>query len=107
MARAMGREYLAMERVLRIAKHCIGSTRLSECNAKIKFLSLEPLVEPLGELDLAGIDWVIVGGESGKDFRPMSHAWAREIRDQLCSERDCLFFQAVRCIQKRDWDGIN
>ena len=69
--------------------HRIDSLR--GCNAKIKFLSLEPLLEPLGELDLEGIDWVIVGGESGKGFRPMSHAWARDIRDQ-CVDKGVAFF---------------
>ena len=54
---------------------------LRECSAKVKFLSLEPLLEPLGELDLDGIHWVIVGGESGKGYREMNHAWEREIRD--------------------------
>ena len=45
----------------------------------------------MGELDLTGIDWVIVGGESGKGFRPMDHSWARDIRDQ-CVEKGVAFF---------------
>ena len=65
--------------------------QLRECQAKTLFLSLEPLLEDLGELNLEGIDWVIVGGESGKGFRPMDHAWAREIRDQ-CVEQGVAFF---------------
>ena len=48
----------------------------------MRFLSVEPLLEDLGALDLRGIHWVIVGGESGPDFRPMDHAWARGVRDQ-------------------------
>ena len=64
---------------------------LRECAAKVKFLSLEPLLEPLGELNLDGMDWVIVGGESGKGFRTMEHSWAREIRDQ-CVEKGIAFF---------------
>ena len=64
---------------------------LRECAAKVRFLSLEPLLEPLGEIDLTGIHWVIVGGESGKGFRPMDHAWARDIRDQ-CVEKGVAFF---------------
>ena len=71
--------------------HRIDSLR--ECGAKVKFLSLEPLLEPLGELDLTGIDWVIVGGESGKNFRPMSHSWARAIRDQCVAEGVPFFFK--------------
>ena len=65
--------------------------QLRECQAKTRFLSLEPLLEDLGELDLTGIHWVIVGGESGKGYRPMSHAWARDIRDQ-CVEKGVAFF---------------
>lgn len=56
-----------------------------------RFLSLEPLLEDLGPLDLQGIGWVIVGGESGNNFRPMDHAWARNIRDQ-CVEQGVPFF---------------
>ena len=65
--------------------------QLRKCRAKTLFLSLEPLLEDLGELDLTGIHWVIVGGESGKGFRPMCHGWARSIRDQ-CVEKDVAFF---------------
>ena len=56
--------------------------RLREVPAAVRFLSLEPLLEDLGEMDLAGIDWVIVGGESGPSARPMHPDWARSIRDQ-------------------------
>ena len=55
---------------------------LRETDAAVKFLSLEPLLGPLHNLDLAGIDWVIVGGESGPGARPMQPDWARDIRDQ-------------------------
>ena len=65
--------------------------QLRECPAHVRFLSLEPLLEDLGELDLTGIHWVIVGGESGKGFRPMPHEWARDIRDQ-CVEKGVAFF---------------
>ena len=64
---------------------------LRQCPAKVRFLSLEPLLEDLGEIDLDGIHWVIVGGESGKNFRPMCHSWARSIRDQ-CVEKGVAFF---------------
>jgi protein gp37 len=56
-----------------------------------KFLSIEPLISPVGELDLTGIDWVIVGGESGFRARPMERSWAVEVRDQ-CLEADVPFF---------------
>ena len=65
--------------------------QLRECSAQVRFLSLEPLLEDLGELDLSGIHWVIVGGESGKGYRPMPHSWARDIRDQ-CVEKGVAFF---------------
>jgi len=65
--------------------------QIRECPATIRFLSLEPLLEPLGNLNLNEIDWVIVGGESGPEYRPMDHAWAREIRDQ-CVGRNIPFF---------------
>ena len=57
----------------------------------VRFLSVEPLLEDLGEFDLSGIDWVIVGGESGPNHRPMNHDWARSIRD-LCAARGVAFF---------------
>ena len=61
--------------------------------AKVRFLSLEPLLEDLGELDLEGIHWVIVGGESGKGFRPMRMDWARTIRDQCAANGVAFFFK--------------
>ena len=64
---------------------------LKQTNAKIKFLSCEPLLEDLGELDLKGIDWVIVGGESGKNARPMHPEWVRNIQRQ-CKEQGVAFF---------------
>lgn len=59
--------------------------------AAIRFLSVEPLLEDLGELDLTGISWVIVGGESGHGARPMHPEWVRSIRDQ-CKVAGCPFF---------------
>ena len=57
----------------------------------IRFLSIEPLLGPVGDIDLEGISWVIVGGESGPKARPMHIEWAREIRD-LCLEAEVPFF---------------
>jgi protein gp37 len=59
--------------------------------AHVRFLSLEPLLEDLGELDLTGIHQVIVGGESGRGARPMHPEWVRDIRDQ-CVEQGVPFF---------------
>jgi protein gp37 len=64
---------------------------LRQVAAKVKFLSLEPLLGPIPNLDLTGIHWVIVGGESGAGFRPMNIDWARDIRDQ-CIRAGVKFF---------------
>lgn len=57
----------------------------------VRFLSLEPLLGPLPSLDLAGIAWAIVGGESGPGWRPMDHEWARDLRDR-CGEAGVAFY---------------
>ena len=75
------------------AKYAYRIDHLRQTGARTKFLSLEPLLGPLGELDLAGVDWVIVGGESGPGARPMDPAWAREIRDQCLSAGVPFFFK--------------
>jgi len=71
---------------------------LRQANSSIRFLSLEPLLGGLGSLCLDGIDWVIVGGESGPGFRQMKIEWVREIRDQ-CIELGVPFFF-------KQWGGI-
>jgi protein gp37 len=72
---------------------------LRSTNAKIKFLSLEPLLGPLHELNLTNINWVIVGGESGPGARPVLQEWVVDIRDQ-CSNAQVPFFF-------KQWGGIN
>ena len=64
---------------------------LRDLPATVKFLSCEPLVEDLGHIDLSGIDWVIVGGESGPKARPMKESWALNIRRQA-EEKGARFF---------------
>lgn len=64
---------------------------LRKVNAKIRFLSLEPLLEDLGKLNLKGIHWVIVGGESGPKARPMDKSWPIKIQRQ-CDDQDVSFF---------------
>jgi len=64
---------------------------LRQVPASIRFLSIEPLLGPIHDLQLTGIDWVIVGGESGGHRRPMDPQWAREIRD-LCRQVSVPFF---------------
>lgn len=64
---------------------------LREINATIRFLSVEPLLEDLGRIDLSNIHWVIVGGESGHKARPMKKEWAVNIKDQ-CEQQGASFF---------------
>ncbi|MEZ4772400.1 MAG: phage Gp37/Gp68 family protein [Bacteroidia bacterium] len=66
---------------------------LRSVDASIRFLSLEPLLEDLGEINLEGIDWVIVGGESGNKARPMEHSWIENIQSQCEEEKVAFFFK--------------
>jgi protein gp37 len=66
---------------------------LQKANAGVRFLSVEPLIAPVGRLDLRGIDWVIVGGESGPGARPMNPAWAIDVRNQCVAARVAFFFK--------------
>jgi protein gp37 len=66
---------------------------LQDAPAGVRFLSIEPLIGPIGQLDLIGIDWVIVGGESGPRARPMDPEWVREIRDQCVDAGVAFFFK--------------
>jgi protein gp37 len=74
-------------------KYAFRIEDLRQTDARIRFLSLEPLLGPLGKFDLSGIDWVIVGGESGPKARPMDPSWVREIRDQCVEARVAFFFK--------------
>ena len=73
------------------ARYAFRARHLSKVPAAVRFLSVEPLVGPVGPLNLEGIGWVIVGGESGRGFRPMDADWARDVRDQ-CATADTPFF---------------
>ncbi len=64
---------------------------LRKINAAVKFLSIEPLLEDLGKINLKGIDWVIVGGESGHKARPMKEEWAVNVKNQ-CKKANVPFF---------------
>jgi protein gp37 len=72
---------------------------LRSTDACVKFLSLEPLLGQIPDLNLNGIDWVIVGGESGPGARPMLEEWVIDIRDQ-CIEKSVAFFF-------KQWGGFN
>ena len=71
---------------------------LLKTQAKIKFLSLEPLLEPLSQIALKGIDWVIVGGESGPKARLIKKEWVLSIRDQCIRKKVPFFF--------KQWGGV-
>ena len=66
---------------------------LRQVPAAVRFLSCEPLLGPLHEVDLDGIGWVIAGGESGPNYRPMHLEWARDLRD-LCQKQRFLSFSS-------------
>jgi protein gp37 len=82
---------------------------LAKSAAGTRFLSIEPLIEDLGEFDLAGIHWVIVGGESGPGARPLKPEWVRSIRDACTLARVPFFFKQWGGVQKsrygRELDG--
>jgi three-Cys-motif partner protein len=88
---------------------------LQSAPAALRFLSIEPLIEDLGRIDLSGISWVIVGGESGLGARPMSSAWVRSLRDQCEAAGVAFFFkqwggtikkQAGRLLDGRTYDTV-
>ncbi|MFN4293627.1 MAG: DUF5131 family protein [Thermoflexales bacterium] len=83
--------------------------------AAVKFISCEPLLGPLPDLPLDGIDWVIVGGESGPGARPMQAQWVRQIRDQCLAHEVAFFFKqwggtrkgrTGRVLDGRTWDAL-
>lgn len=80
-------------------KYVYRIDHLRRMNASIKFLSLEPLLGPLHDLDLQGIDWAIAGGESGPGARAMDEEWVKDIRDQCVRAGVPFFF--------KQWGGVN
>ena len=66
---------------------------LKQTRAAVRFVSFEPLLGPIGAVDLADIHWVIAGGESGPGARPVEAAWVRELRDQCRAQRVAFFFK--------------
>ncbi len=72
---------------------------LRRTGATVKFLSIEPLIAPVGEMDLSGIHWVIAGGESGPGARPMKREWVVDIRRQCRAAGAAFFF--------KQWGGVN
>jgi len=76
--------------------------KLRGAKPTVSFLSIEPLLEDLGKLDLRGIHWVIVGGESGPGARPISPEWARSLRDQCQEARVPFFFKQWGGVRKKE-----
>ena len=70
---------------------CIDHLR--SVGAAVRFVSAEPLVGPLPDLDLSGINWLIAGGESGPSARPMHESWVRDLRDQCAAAGIPFFFK--------------
>jgi len=88
---------------------------LRGCPAAVRFISFEPLLEPIADdanFDLTGYQWAIVGGESGPGFRPMSHSWARAIKDRCLADQVAFFFKQSasyrneKGIGLQDHDGV-
>ena len=75
------------------AAACGRIEHLRQAPAAVRFLSIEPLIGPVGPIDLVGIHWVIVGGESGPGARPMNEAWVTDLRDQCVSQGVPFFFK--------------
>ena len=96
-------------------KYMYRIDHLRKTPAQVKFLSIEPLLGPLNNMDLSNIDWVIVGGESGPGARPMKEEWVLDIRDQCLKMKVPFFFKqwggvnkkkAGRSLEGRTWDGM-
>lgn len=80
------------------AKNAVRLKHLQSAQAAVKFVSFEPLLGPVGEVDLTGINWAIVGGESGPKARPMAEDWAIHLRDQCRAAKVAFFF--------KQWGGV-
>jgi protein gp37 len=80
------------------AKNAVRLKHLRTAAASTKFVSFEPLLGSVGKVDLTGIDWAIVGGESGPRARPMLEEWAIEIQDQCSAAKVAFFF--------KQWGGV-
>ena len=79
---------------------------LRKINSEALFISFEPLLGPIGEVDLSNIAWVIVGGESGPKARVMSPEWATELRDKCVQNKIAFFFKQWGGQDQNQVDGI-
>lgn len=94
------------------AQNLVRLKHLRAAQASVKFISFEPLLGPIGKVDLAGVDWAIVGGESGPKARPMAEDWVIELRDQCRASKVAFFFKqwggtrpkaGGRTLRGREW----
>ena len=96
-------------------RYVFRADHLRAAGARVKFLSVEPMLGPVPSLDLTGIDWVIAGGESGPGARPLDEAWVRDLRDRCVDHHPAVkfFFKqwggrtpkaGGRLLQGRTWD---
>lgn len=74
-------------------KYLYRADLLRKCNAKLRFISAEPLIGEINDINLEQIDWLIVGGESGSQARPMDISWVRALRDKAQTEKVAFFFK--------------
>lgn len=81
-------------------------THLQRVDVAVRFLSIEPLLGPMPNLPLEGIHWVIVGGESGEDFRPLNLDWVRSIRDQCVEQGVAFFFKQKSAFRPKSVDRL-
>lgn len=95
------------------AKNTVRLKHLRAAQASVRFVSFEPLLASVGTIDLSGIHWVIVGGESGPKSRPMEEQWVIEIRNQCKAARVAFFFKqwggtrpksGGRLLKRREWN---
>lgn len=94
-------------------RHVFRADHLRATPAAVRFISAEPLLGPLPSLDLTGIDWLIVGGESGPKHRPVDPGWVSDLRDRATAQRVAFFFKQWggrtpnargRLLDGRTWD---
>lgn len=91
------------------------AAHLQQINSKARFISFEPLLGPIDPIDLSGISWAIVGGESGPRARPMEEHWATRLRDTCCAYDVAFFFKqwggprpksGGRLLEGEEWNGF-
>lgn len=86
---------------IELDKYTWRADKLRQTPAAVRFLSLEPLLGPLPSLELHGLDWVIVGGESGHGARPLEAEWVRDLRDRCVGQGVAFFFKQTGAVWAR------